>query len=285
MQWVRVYTALNAFDAHAMRLKLAIHGITSIIQGQNFQNLFGSIMMIPGTLPSVWVHPDAAAEARQLISPDTDADSSPGQPWICPNCHETVEDQFTDCWNCLTPRHTETLGPAPDVIEDDLPCARCGDNLRFQSPIHRCPECGTYVAFSIQHAISMLDATSLHRLLRHPFELAAPVAGWPADAMLLVFQACHRATINDGQFLDPNKPLPIATAPGICRALRDVAVETFNSERHALACLLSWKIRTTDDLVSIIQSMISANLLDPATLPPLVDLHHLDTMQHLFAQT
>src|SRR5688500_20183649 len=41
--------------------------------------------------------------------------------------------------------------PAPEgPIGNDLPCRKCGYNLRGLTPAMRCPECGTAVGYSLQ---------------------------------------------------------------------------------------------------------------------------------------
>ncbi len=71
----------------------------------------GELPLTTETLPSVWVKvkdaPAAAAiveafenRSDDLIDPERD-----DTPWQCSHCNETIEGQFTACWNCQNPRN------------------------------------------------------------------------------------------------------------------------------------------------------------------------------------
>jgi hypothetical protein len=65
--------------------------------------------------------------------------------WTCVNCGESVEDNFTQCWNCLTDKdgllpegdHSihETLAAENRAIAPERPgsidCLRCGNTLEY----------------------------------------------------------------------------------------------------------------------------------------------------------
>lgn len=103
-QMTPVFTARHPTEAHLIRGVLEAAGITAEVQGDQ---LFGAFGEIP-VLPTVWIR-DAGAqtEAQQLIAEflrGTPAARHRHERWVCENCHETLEGQFTDCWNCATPR-------------------------------------------------------------------------------------------------------------------------------------------------------------------------------------
>jgi len=113
MDLVQVYIARDSMEAHFLRGVLAEEGIAATVMGENLATARGRLPMTPDTLPSVWVAHDEAPRASQIVegfvatSRDADAGNAPAASkakWTCPTCGELVEPQFTDCWNCQTPR-------------------------------------------------------------------------------------------------------------------------------------------------------------------------------------
>lgn len=60
-----------------------------------------------GELPPTEVWPVLCVEddrdyprARQIVDEELNRLEAPVQQWVCKRCGETIEGQFTDCWNC-----------------------------------------------------------------------------------------------------------------------------------------------------------------------------------------
>jgi putative signal transducing protein len=106
---IRVFTAQHPAQAHFMKGVLESRGIASEVRGED---LFGARGEIPvwEALPEVWVNDDQADEAREVIRAESMRDA-PSESWQCPNCGESVEAQFTTCWQCNTDR------PSPDFSQ------------------------------------------------------------------------------------------------------------------------------------------------------------------------
>ncbi len=72
----------------------------------------GEAPVTPETCPSVWVVDDGQAARALLFVQRFERGGGPaaakGEGWRCPKCGETVEPQFTECWQCGTGR------PAPE---------------------------------------------------------------------------------------------------------------------------------------------------------------------------
>ncbi len=97
----RVHNARHGAEAHLVRGFLESHGIEAVVRGDLLAGGWGEL---PVDLCAVWVTDDAAfAEADRLLR-----DFLGGAParlhaaagWTCPHCRETLEGQFTACWQC-----------------------------------------------------------------------------------------------------------------------------------------------------------------------------------------
>ena len=97
-----VYSARDVADAHLVKAYLAEHGIDSVVQGEALSNILGEIPFTRETLPSVWVREEDFDRARAALADFRSdvAEQQAGAPWKCPRCNETIEPQFTECWNC-----------------------------------------------------------------------------------------------------------------------------------------------------------------------------------------
>ena len=98
----KVFVAQHPTEAYLLKGVLESNGIPSEIRGEA---LFGARGEIPLTeaSPEVWVlNDDQVGEALEVLrnrSTET-RDVDEGQSWRCSNCGETIEPQFTACWQC-----------------------------------------------------------------------------------------------------------------------------------------------------------------------------------------
>jgi hypothetical protein len=97
----KVFVAQHPTEAHFLKGVLANSGIPSEVRREA---LFGARGEVPlwECLPEIWVeNDDQADEAREILkSQSAESEEAKGQSWVCPNCGETVEPQFTACWKC-----------------------------------------------------------------------------------------------------------------------------------------------------------------------------------------
>ena len=105
----KIYTARGRGDAYVLNGLLQAAGIESVIRGDDFVPLQSVGLLSVDTRPSVWVLDDEHYE--DALEMATEFAASPGEPtessagsWRCRSCGETIEGQFTDCWNCGTAR-------------------------------------------------------------------------------------------------------------------------------------------------------------------------------------
>ncbi len=102
----RVYQAADYYSAQLIKSYLEDNGIDSQVNGEL---LIGAIGEIPAnSYPSVWVIDDEEfMRAKTLIADYEVALSKPvvtTESWKCPQCSETIEPQFNQCWHCGTLR-------------------------------------------------------------------------------------------------------------------------------------------------------------------------------------
>jgi hypothetical protein len=98
----QIYSARDELDAAMVKNALADAGIDAVVQAGPLSAVLGEIPVTEGTLPSVWVRDEDVDRATEALANFQHPQNSPGPPWKCPKCGETIEPQFTACWNCGT---------------------------------------------------------------------------------------------------------------------------------------------------------------------------------------
>ena len=93
----RVFRAASLIEvAHARNILVAM-GIQSELRNQYLGGALGDLPMLE-TWPQLFVaDEDESAALRALARA---AKASSGTPWICTQCGEHSEPQFTHCWRC-----------------------------------------------------------------------------------------------------------------------------------------------------------------------------------------
>ena len=104
----KVYIANHPAEAHLLKGILESHGIHCEVQGEFLFSARGALPPTPETAPSVWIfdhrHFDAARAIVKEFETSAGHEASEGETWVCNACGEASEEQFTECWNCGTPR-------------------------------------------------------------------------------------------------------------------------------------------------------------------------------------
>jgi hypothetical protein len=101
-----IYSARDVMQAEFLVQVLASHEIEAQVVGAALSTLLG---YLPASMVKVHVAEADADRARAVVDEfersgrggarrgGTEAEAS---SWICANCGETIEPQFTECWNC-----------------------------------------------------------------------------------------------------------------------------------------------------------------------------------------
>ena len=93
----RVFRAATLLQvAHARNVLIAA-GIDSELRNQYLAGALGDLPMLE-TWPQLWVEDDLEGAALRAL--EKSAAAPTGAPWVCGQCGERLEPQFTTCWRC-----------------------------------------------------------------------------------------------------------------------------------------------------------------------------------------
>jgi hypothetical protein len=105
----RVHNARHGAEAHLIRGFLESHGIEAVVRGDLLAGGWGEL---PVDLCAVWISDDSRFDEADRLLRDflngAPARIHGAKDWRCPDCAETIEGQFTACWQCGRER------PLPD---------------------------------------------------------------------------------------------------------------------------------------------------------------------------
>lgn len=99
---IKVFASPNLAVAKMAHDVLQMNEIGCVLRNER---LGGAVGELPWTevWPEVWILDERQADkARELLAA-FEGDQDPqeaGLPWICPECGESIDAPFTDCWNC-----------------------------------------------------------------------------------------------------------------------------------------------------------------------------------------
>jgi hypothetical protein len=93
----RVFRAASLIQVAHARNVLLTAGIDSELRNQYLAGALGDLPMLE-TWPQLFVEDDDELPALRALSRAAAAPT--GAPWVCQDCGERLEPQFTDCWRC-----------------------------------------------------------------------------------------------------------------------------------------------------------------------------------------
>lgn len=109
----KVFVAEHHAQAYLVHDLLRSNGIDAHVRGESLLNTIPGSSVIPGTAPEVWIlnsdQADTALEHIRRFTSDEPLPNSSGPSWQCPNCSETLEPQFSECWKCGTAKPISSL--------------------------------------------------------------------------------------------------------------------------------------------------------------------------------
>jgi len=93
-----VFSAYTTAEAHLLKGLLESEGITAEVRGEVLSGILGDIPLLENR-PSVWVEESDAARAEEIVRDFQHDRVQKGDAWRC-DCGETLDAQFTACWQC-----------------------------------------------------------------------------------------------------------------------------------------------------------------------------------------
>ena len=264
---VPIYSAASEMQAEFLAQLLESHGIEAVTAGGTLTTLAG---YLPATYARARVMVDATdAEAARAIVRDFERarkhpkeEPPTGETWVCANCGEVLELQFTDCWKCQTPRPRDEDKAAPDAktrataqrgaadqqIPVDLPCVRCQYNLRNLAVDKLCPECAHPALSSLFQAMQSQPEWSLEHgpALTPCLDFVEAMTGHPIEAIVFVMRMWRRAE-RKARFAIGERP----DDDDMALALRDEAVRFLGDPVTASRALQRWRLGDGADVARI----------------------------------
>ncbi len=105
---IEIGTFTNHLDAEIAKGMLEENNIQAFIRKDDCGGMEPQLQITEGI--KVLVNSNDKSEALSIIESltrkngEASQSADPIPKWICKNCEEEMEDQFTDCWNCSTSR-------------------------------------------------------------------------------------------------------------------------------------------------------------------------------------
>ena len=96
-EWICIYTAENALQAHCIKGMLAQKGIESLLQGEHLAGAIGELA-VDRTQVTISVYPTQVGRAKEYLVEFEGSASN--QDWLCPSCGESNCGSFEICWAC-----------------------------------------------------------------------------------------------------------------------------------------------------------------------------------------
>jgi|WetSurMetagenome_2_1015567.scaffolds.fasta_scaffold528457_1 hypothetical protein len=96
----KVYEGLDPLMVGLIKNILENEGISCITRNEYLASAAGEIPPSECWL-EIWVENDLQYDDAEKIIKTVLSDDLPSGPeWVCPNCGEENENQFSECWNC-----------------------------------------------------------------------------------------------------------------------------------------------------------------------------------------
>jgi hypothetical protein len=99
----RLFTATTSIDsAHIEMLKGLLDDvqITCMIRNEYLSSAMGEVPFLDSS-PELWILNDEDySRAREILETWRTTRSETKEAWACAHCGESIEGQFTSCWEC-----------------------------------------------------------------------------------------------------------------------------------------------------------------------------------------
>ena len=100
----KIYSSQDRLMTGHMKNILENEEIECIIKNEHLSSILGEIPPIE-CWAEVWIVGDSQYDrAFQIVEEALTDQETIQSTWICPQCSEELEGQFTECWNCMASR-------------------------------------------------------------------------------------------------------------------------------------------------------------------------------------
>jgi hypothetical protein len=97
----RIYSAPDSTLVHLAKHVLENEGIECVVTGEHLASAAGGVAPVDAWLELWVVNPYQAEAARDLVERMRRAEGTrEAERWLCPDCIEWREGQFSHCWKC-----------------------------------------------------------------------------------------------------------------------------------------------------------------------------------------
>ena len=97
---IKIYASEDRVLIHHLHNMLMQDGIETVIKNDLLFTLAGEV---PATecWPELWLADEKLlSDAEKLIQKSINNNTGKHQRWVCDECNEALDGQFTQCWNC-----------------------------------------------------------------------------------------------------------------------------------------------------------------------------------------
>lgn len=103
----KIFVSVNLPEVESLENIMEQSEIPCTIKNQQLAGLAGEVPFVE-VFPELWVLRDEdLLKAKDILANWPKAKSLQEKEWICPSCGETIEKEFTACWNCSSDQTPE----------------------------------------------------------------------------------------------------------------------------------------------------------------------------------
>jgi hypothetical protein len=95
-----LFSSLNLVEVHHLKNLLQSAGIGCRIKNEDLVRLAGEIPFTECALQLILERESDRADAEAILGEFLRPQRRAALPWRCAGCGESIEGQFTACWNC-----------------------------------------------------------------------------------------------------------------------------------------------------------------------------------------